>query len=200
MDEPLRAHTPNELRFYLMVSPCPQCGGPWEPVWPASRPAGLDPGGDRAREATVAARCKRCRTERAFRVRWDHDVPSEGEGADCINPTGKPSRIIDLGQWVSLYWLFADSPASSPAEGRRIARTAHLCLDEALKFYGADEFPPDSALFTGASLSAYREHPENYARQRLRDLQAKLPASVRHAPAEPAGDDAARPWWRFWQT
>ena len=40
---------------------------------------------------------------------------------------------------------------------------------------GDDELPPESAFFTEATLSAFREHPQNFPRQLLRDLQAKLP-------------------------
>jgi len=195
MDEPLRAHTSNELHYYLMVTPCAHCGrGPLVPEMADLPVAGS--------EATVRARCKRCGFEAALRFRWDHDVPADADDADCINPSREPSRIVDLGQWVSLYYLFSDSAASagSPVDARTSARQASLCLSEALKFYGEEELPPQSAFFCEASSSAFRENPAHFARTRLRDLQAMLPAPAhRPAPAPSRQPGGANPWWKFWE-
>jgi len=76
------------------------------------------------------------------------------------------------------------SSASSPAETRRNARQAALCLAEALKFHGQEELPPESAFFCEASRAAYRANPANYARTRLRELQALLPAPAGHAETD----------------
>ena len=194
MNEPLRAHTSNELHYYLMVTPCAHCGrGPLVPEETDLPVAGG--------EATVRARCKRCGFEVAFSFHWEHDVPADTDDADCINPSRQPSRIIDLSQWVSLYYLFSESAASagSPVDARISARQASLCLSEALKFYRGEELPPESAFFREASVAAFRQNPANFARTRLRDLQAMLPAPAhRPAPTPSAQRDGPHPWWKFW--
>ena len=195
MDEPLHAHTPNEVEYYLRVTSCAKCGGPMETK--DVRPEGdgdesADPPG-----AKLRARCKRCGARATFHFRWDHDTPVP---AGCVNPTDRPSAIIDLEQWVALYYLFHEEALSarSPAEARRADRQAALCLAEALKFHGGQEFPPESAFFREASLAAFRRDPANYAHTRLRELQALLPRPVRRA--EPASEDETHPaWWKFWQ-
>jgi len=207
MEEPLQAHTPNELRYYLMVTACEACGhGPIVADAPnAACPVDPDVDADGegpSREGAVRTHCKRCRAERTFRFRWEHDVPADGEDADCINPGEQPSRIVDLGQWVGLYHHFSDAAdsASDPSEHRRIARLAWLCLGEALKFYGAEELPPESAFFTEGSAAAFREHRASYAHTHLRELQARLPTPVHHEEDDPPPPDEPRPWWKFWAT
>ncbi|MGB2823668.1 MAG: hypothetical protein WBF17_21990, partial [Phycisphaerae bacterium] len=193
MDEPLRAHTSNELHFFLMVTPCAHCGrGPLVPEGIDLPAAGGEGDPDPLREATIRTHCKRCGFEADFRFRWEHDVPADADGPGCVNPSRQPSRIVDLGQWVSLYHMFSESAASadSPVDARRSARQASLCLSEALKFYRDEELPPESALFREASAAAFRENPANFARTRLRDLQAMLPAPAHHpAPAPSPQDD-----------
>ncbi len=196
MDEPLCAHTLGEARYYLMVTPCEACGkGPWEV-------AGADPP-QPGRQVTVSARCHNCGGQRTFVFRFDHPLPSAGSEAERINPTDSPSRIIDLGQWLSLFYMLVESAASasSPTGSRRDSYRAALCLAEALKFYGdeGEELPPAEAIVAPASLEAFHEHPEKFARQKLRDMQARLPALPAMAERIDRDEDAEdRPWWRFW--
>ena len=203
MAQPLWAHTPNEVRYYLMVTSCADCGhGPLVPGKP--RPAGEQGAGEggAARRASVQTRCRHCGTRRTFHFRWDHDVAADAEGADGINPTDQPSRIVDLAQWVSLHWLLAESARSdpSPAGSRALGRQASLCLAEALKFFADGELPPPSAFFCEASRAAYRENPANYAHTPLRELQAMLPAPARHDSTDAAAaQNDPHAWWRFWE-
>jgi hypothetical protein len=205
MDEPLQAHTPNELEYYLRVTPCARCGhGPLVPQRPEPADAGAAEDGDPApplRQASVRTRCKRCGHHQTFHFGWQYDVPDGPGDADCINPSDQPSRIIDLGQWLGLYYMFAEAaaPADSPAEARRAYRQAAMCLAEALKFHGPEELPPEAAFFREASLTAYRANPANYARTRLRELEAVLPAPARAESGTPPDHPAGRPWWKFWQ-
>lgn len=199
MEEPLQAHAPGEMRFYLMVTSCAACGqGPLAPE-EQDLPA-ADTEADR--QATVQARCHHCGAEQAFAFRWEHVVAPDADATDRVNPGAAPSRIIDLGQWVGLYYQLADAAEAndSPSEHRRIANQAYVCLAEALKFYGDGEMPPETAFFSEATAEAYHQHPETYARTRLRELQARLPVPVHHAQAPPETPEpaAARPWWRFW--
>jgi len=204
MDEPLRAQTPNEVPYYLMVTSCAGCGrgslAPVEPPEPAGDALRQGPG---PREAVVYARCRRCGRDHTFRFRWQHDVPAAADDPDGINPTDQPSRIIDLGQWVGLYCHFSDASSSAepPGESRRLARRAALCLAEALKFHAGAELPPESAFSCEASAAAYRQNPANYARTRLRELQALLPAAAHRAHPDAGGADAhaSHSWWRFWE-
>jgi len=202
MSELLNAHTSNEPYYYLQVASCAACGGgPLVPEVEDPPGAATSAGRDRHR-SSVRTRCKRCGQEATFHFRWDRDVAADADDSDCINPSQEPSRIIDLGQWVSLYHMFSEfaGAAARPVEARRAARQAALCLAEALKFYRDEELPPDGAFFWDASSSAYRENPANFARTRLLDLMAMLPAPAHHAPAQPAdAHDEPPAWWRFWR-
>jgi hypothetical protein len=195
MDQPLRAHTANEARYYLMVTPCEACGeGPWEVDETREAPAGG--------VTAVRAVCRRCQASREFRFVCERDVPPGGSDAEMINPTDEPSGIIDLGQWLSLFYLLVESASSerSRAATRRIGYRAALCLAEALKFYTADdELPPEEAFFSEATKRIYREHPENFARQRLRDMQAKLPTLGAMARRISLDHARRRRWWQFWR-
>jgi len=189
--EPLRAHTINEVRYYLMVNPCRLCGkGPQEIVSGADE---IRPG----TPATVGARCKHCRQLQSINVLCQN-APAD---ADAINPTAEPSRIVDLGQWLSLFYLLLESAAAekSRTATRRGGYQAMLCLSEALKFYGDNELPPEEAFFAEATAAIFRRHPEKFARQKLRDMQSKLPAPAKMA-ARVAGDQLRRKrrWWQFW--
>ena len=196
MDEPLHAHTFNEARCYLMVTACAACGGgPWEIV------ATEQP--DDVRDTTlVTACCRNCRARRTLAFLCEHEPPEQGPQAECLNPTDAPSRIIDLGQWLSLFYAQVEAASGTrPAAKatRREGYRAALCLAESLKFYGdgPEELPPASAFFTQASADAFREHPEKFARQALRDMQARLPSLATVARKIQRDRRAGRDgWWR----
>jgi len=196
MDEPLQAHTFNEARYYLTVTACEACGhGPWK-INSAEPPPGAQG------LISVEARCQRCGDERTFRFSCENRLPSSGAESEQINPTDSPSRIIDLAQWLSLFYMLIEEAASADGkpDARRRGFRAALCLAEALKFYGDDELPEESAFFSEASLEVFHEHPEKFARQKLRDMRAKLPAFAVMA-RNVARDERKRPkkWWRFWE-
>ena len=197
MDQPLRAFTRNEVWYYLRVTPCPSCGhGPWH----IERE---DADADR-RHLTLRCRCGGCGREmcRTFEIAT---APPEQAGAlaEVINPTDEPSRLIDLAQWVALFYRLLERAAGggSKAETRRAGFQAALCLGEALKFYaeGAEQ-PPASAFFSDASCRAAREHPERFERRRLLDLQGRLPAlHVMAANVQRDQRHGRRRWWQFWR-
>ena len=193
MEEPLQAHTVNEAHYYLMVTACRECSkGPWT----IESPDEPQPDGTR----TLRAKCKSCQALREFRFACEHEVPASGPEAEMINPGDEPSRIIDLGQWMSLFYLMVESAAKAPSrpETRRMGYRAALCLAEAMKFYGQQETPPATALFSEAGKRAFREHPDSYARGHLRDLQARLPPPIHRGEAQASPSRPRRPWWRFW--
>ena len=178
-----------------MVTPCPQCGkGPWV-VRSAQQP------GDRA--FTVEAHCRECNDEKTFAFDIEHDTPLSGSESETINPASGPSEIVDLAQWLSLFYLLLERAATENDRvvSRQASYQAALCLAEALKFYGdEDELPAEGAFFSAASREVFRGHPKDFARQRLVDLRSKLPAMnvmtrridrdhwVRH-----------KKWWQFWR-
>jgi hypothetical protein len=178
-----------------MVSPCASCGkGPWIVDAPEVPSAA-------GRPTTIRAHCKGCQTSREFTFVFAHDLPADAP-AETINPSPAPSEIVDLAQWMSLFYHLVEASSSQPdrPEARRLGYRAALCLAEALKFYEDDELPPDTAFFARSSLESYREHPEKFARQRLRDMQAKLP-SLEQMESRLARDERGtrRRWWQFWK-
>ena len=196
---PLPAHSLAEAHLYLKVTPCGECSkGPWEV---AGEPAG---DGDRR---TLAARCHHCGAAQEFTFQCDRARAAPGLEdlpVEPINPTDQPSRIIDLGQWISLFYHLLESADRTPdkIEARRLGFEAAQCLDEALKFYGDDELPARSCFFADASRQAFAEHPEKFARQRLRDMRVRLPdlrAMARRVAEDGRGHPARRRWWRFWK-
>ena len=196
MDEPLAAHSFNECRYYLMVTACDECGkGPWEMD-------STDPSAPGAGPIAVQARCRHCQRNQRFDFLCESEVPPGGGRDEQINLTDEHSRIIDLAQWLSLFYMLIESAASAeqkPAT-RRTGFRAALCLAEALKFYTDDELPPESAFFTVKSLAAFHEHPEKFARQKLRDMHSKLPALPRMERSVGRDQRAGRKrWWRFWK-
>ena len=151
---------------------------------------------------TVSTHCSRCGCSRTFAPVRRQEARGEGLEAERINPTDRPSRIVDLSQWLSLFHMLLESAASepSPPAARLKGYRAALCLTEALKFYGDDELPPETAFFSQTTLDIFRQHPEKFARQRLRDMQAKLPSLPKMA-RQVVRDDRAkgRRWWQFWR-
>lgn len=173
------------------MAPCARCGrGPL--AVRASKAAANGPAGELP--SSVRTCCRSCKAQRTFHVAW---IPAAAD---------QPSEVVDLAQWVGLYFLYADRicKAKTPAESRAAASRAAQCLAEALKFYGPDEMPPESAFRKEHLLAAFRGNPANFARTRLRDLQAMLPVVHDAGQAEQSGDkpdngpDARKAWWKMW--
>ena len=197
MDEPLPASTLNEVRYYLMVTPCAACrNGPYT----------ADEIGERRDDPSVVvidAHCEHCNAKQTFTATTDNELPDDGVQAEIVNPRDEPSRIVDLGQWLGLFYLLVESASSTdkPVETRRLGYRASLCLLEALKFYGQDdELPPVSAFFVSGTINAFRKNPEKFARQKLRDMQAKLPSpGVMVANVSRDERTETKKWWQFWR-
>lgn len=225
--QPLYAHSWAEAYLYLKVNFCPSCSqGPWEVAPEPPAQVGH----------SLLARCTRCgrKVEFAF---CDEQVASEGaadsEGSpqpaatpagveaatweasadqaqraeEVINPTERPSRILDVGQWISLFHHLLENAtqaiASDKKETRRQAYQAAMCLEEALKFYtDQSDLPPPSAFFVAPSREAFERFPERFTRQRLLDMRSKLPDihSMQRRLAQDAGaGKSPKPKWKFWK-
>lgn len=194
-DEPLQAHTLSEARYYLVVTPCRQClKGPWEiDAIESQQPAG---------PVRIKAHCGNCRARRVFAFDCRCSLPADGPEALQINPTDQPSLIVDLGQWLSMFYMLIESAASERdrRDARRTGYRAAMCLGEALKFYSDADQPPASAFFSGLTAEAYRLHPESFSRRRLRDMRARLPDAGSMARRIRRDEQRKRsPWWRFWR-
>jgi hypothetical protein len=199
----LEANSLAEVYFYLMVTPCPNCGR-----GPLRAPDAQSPAGDRGEVVVLEAVCRSCKHE----ARLEFAVPAErlaaargalGDSIPEINPTDRPSTIIDVAGWVTLFRMVTEAAAKTEdkAECRRLGYEAALCLEEALKFYDDDsELPPDRALFAESSRERYRDNPHLLARSRLINLRAKLP-TLDAMQKRLLGLERARkrPWWKIWK-
>ncbi|MEI7835839.1 MAG: hypothetical protein WCK05_05440 [Planctomycetota bacterium] len=196
MERPLTAQTLNEARYFLEVTPCPACGhGPLTPD-PVPPPAPDCP-------VTVIAVCAHCHAGQPFSFQCLHQLPPTGIDSEIINPTDQPSRLLDLGQWMSLFYSLVGLAARQnvPIVTRRLGYQAALCLSEALKFYRpGEELPPAEAFFRPDSHAAFRHAPENFARSRLLSLRGRLPSQDRMAQRLRVDQTPApRRWYQFWK-
>lgn len=223
----LSIHSLAEAHLYLMVTPCPACGGPLQPDEAGSRHD------DEARRLMLPAICRRCRQPTEFRFDTSDidpdalvlNLPEPGRPLDPhaippINPTDEPSRIIDVAGWLSLYDLMVTTARrrarqirsiEDRATVRQLRIQARRCLQEALKFYDEDdELPPPEAFFHPASRRRFREHPEQFARDRIINLRAKLPLprpvetgenqedeGEPESSSDPPGNEGRKRRWRW---
>lgn len=177
----LHAHTLSEAKLYLFAQSCPQCDrGPMH----ADRAGSLsDSTAGSARAETfggepveLTAYCASCQA--SLTERFEIDLST----LDELNPTGSPSRILDVTDWVALSSALLElADRQDAAAGKRSLKIeAADCLREALKFYGDDDndLPPASACFSAEARDRVRDFPNEYSRQRLRDLLAKLPRRI----------------------
>ena len=197
-NEPLLAHSLAEAYLYLMATSCGCCG------------RGLLHGGDARRiespqdrpRVTIEATCHACHDETThnFQLAREPEADKPNEGA-VVNPTGEPSRIIDVGQWIVLFRIITEAAGreTDKVQARHLGIEAAQCLEEALKFYDevGNDLPPPEALFHEVSRKRFQKSPEHFSRQRLINLRAKLPtlAVMRSRLKSPA----KRPWWRPWK-
>lgn len=107
-----------------------------------------------------------------------HDTQTS---SSVINPTDDSSRIIDIGQWLTLARMFTERSRNEPrrVEARSLALQAADCLREALKFYDDpdNDLPPDHAIFTDTSRRRFREAPQQFSRERILGELRKLPVA-----------------------
>lgn len=194
---PLVAHSLAEAYLYLMASACEACGrGPLKggPARPVAAPD------NNGFIVAIGAACGSCGAARdlLFRLPGAPDAKPPASGA-VVNPTDDPSRIIDIAQWLTLWRVITEAAAreSDKVQARHLGLEAAQCLEEALKFYDDDnDLPPAEALFHDASRRRLQEHPEQFSRQRLLELRAKLPTTAAmRASVERPGAPKRRRWW-----
>jgi hypothetical protein len=187
-------HSLTEARLYVRMQTCRSCGdGPLDvspdtPIYDA-------PG----HKLTLTVVCGECGRPAGITFRVEEierrapvlsmlgelrDV-SRQPAAQVINPTRRPSRIIDVAGWVLLYNMLTEAARAESLKStslgkratvRRMRVEAAQCLDEALKFFDEDnDLPPRRAFFTRESYQRFLERPEWYTRQRLVELRSQSP-------------------------
>ena len=170
---PLHAHTLNEARLYLRVVDCRTCGrGPLR----SDKIASVQGKRSSLHETNVS--CTACGAQ------WVQvfDIANAGAAntdATMINPTGEPSRILDVGQWLVLSSMMMEEIGreTNKAAARTLGLNAAQCLDEALKFYTDEEndLPAPEAFYCKTSRERFRQSPDQWSRQRIVGMRAKLP-------------------------
>lgn len=199
MADPLIAHSLGEAYLYLMVTPCGACGkGPLS-GGDAQR---VDAPADRPLCVAIDATCGACNRSLRLGFELPHGTGvEEGTGLPTINPSGEPSRLIDVAQYLTLFRVITERAARTKdkQESRRLGLEAAQCLEEALKFYEPDnDLPPSTSLFTEPSRRRLADHPQEFSRQRLLDLRAKLPAMHMMRAGASQSARPRRRWWKFW--
>lgn len=191
---PLPAHSLAEAFFYVMVTPCPACGE-------GSLKAGDARCGESVKNGvrfTLPVRCAKCGKEQALEFLLPS--PPERKPADgvTVNATSEPSRIIDLAQWVTLAHVIieAASRESDKQQARHLGLEAAQCLEEALKFFEEDnDLPMDGAFFSDASRRRFAQQPQQFSRQRLIHVRAKLPTTTVMRSRLSTNAKKKRKWW-----
>lgn len=192
----LPAHSLAEAYLYLMAQSCGQCRrGPLRAETAEKAP------GDSTSDflVTLRASCATCGRPADFVFRLPPGSPTDrpSHGA-VINPTDEPSKILDLGQWLTLFRMIAEAAAreTRKPEARHLGLEAAQCLEEALRFYDDpdNDLPPPEAFFSPSSREHFRDHPQNFSRKRLLELRSKLPSldAMRQAISRPK----RKSWWR----
>lgn len=166
-DVPLHARSRREIELFFAVMPCPACRqGTLSPVNPPDFKTPI---------ASFEALCGRCAATRNYYFELSND------------PRDRPSRLIDIAQWLTLHGMFLETAKfeSNKARARTIALQAAECLDESLKFFDDPEndLPPVSAFFDQTSLLRFRENPQQFSRARILGLRRSLPNTYRGRPA-----------------
>jgi hypothetical protein len=191
-----------ERHFYLMVLQCSGCGqGPFELV-------SSERTSDQSQDIWYI-RCKHCK--KGGRLLFDRksllidDATAMTEELPMISPAETPSSLIDMGQWLALFYriIAAASDEKDRKEAQRLGYEATLCLEESLKFYHPDsDLPPPEAVWTESSKQRLKEHPEMFLRSRLLQMREKLPSLqvMRQNLAKSEGHNGRKKkhWWNKW--
>lgn len=193
-DKPLAAHSLAEAYLYLMATPCGACGrGPLK----GSDPRTMGPSTRRV-VVNVSVTCGSCGQESTV----DFELPgglttAESGQAAIVNPSGEPSRIIDVGQWILLFRMIIETASKETDKvlARHLGLEAAQCLQEALVFYDEpdSDLPPPESLFTEASRERFENHPSQFSKKRLIEMRGKLPSL---ADMRASVVPKKKRWWR----
>lgn len=192
----LHAHSLAEAYLYLMAASCAKCGkGPLDNARPEQQSETTE-----FVDLLLHASCKNCNEPTSFLFRIPVETArANPDATPIINPTGEPSTILDVGQWLMLFRIISEAAGreTDKVQSRRLGLEAALCLEEAMKFYEEDnELPPASAFFTNASRGQLRDNPDRFSKSRLINLRSKLPSTnILRANVE-GRTRPHKPWWK----
>ncbi len=195
---PRVAHSLTEACLYLKATPCGSCGrGPLAASQPCvtARPGGTT-------LATFETTCDACQAVATVTLGLHEAAQASNDETTSINPTDQPSELIDVAGWLTLYRMIHEDAAreADRTQARRLDIEAGQCLEEALKFYDEvdNDLPPQEAFFREATRRRFRENPEQFSRQRLINLRAKLPflSASRLRCSSPEGKGGRFRWRR----
>ena len=191
----LPANSLAEAFLYILVTPCAACGrGPIRGEAAEKLPSAAD-----SVRVTVRSWCPVCGAtpSLSFALPSDASLEKPQTGA-VVNPGGRPSRLIDLPHWLTLFRMIVEAAAreTDKVQARHLGLEAAQCLEEALRFYDDEEndLPGDEAFFSDASRLVFHRRPEQFSRQRLMNLRSKLPSAdaMRAALSRSATSNASR--------
>ena len=199
-DDFLPAHSMAEVYLYLMITACPKCGqGKLNPLTTSL------PQADQPNKAQVLARCGKCQGEQTLSFVLPAEYVPSGQGPQSgvrISRTDQPSRIIDVAQWLTLFHVILEAASREKDRGkaRLLGYDAAQCLEEAVKFYEPDnDLPPASAFFSEETRRQCTDHPELFARSRLIEQRARLPAlDAMERQLRARKEKLGKRWWQFW--
>lgn len=178
MDE-LIAHSLNEAYLYLMVTHCASCGdGPLHGE--GGEIVDSDDKNQNQVKVAVKAACRSCFDIQIYNfvISAEH-TQIDADQPNRISSTTKPSHVIDVSSWITLYQMLCESAnrESNKTKARNFRIEAGYCLEEALKFYvEGNDLPPDAAFFLESSRERLKNNPEQFSRSRLINLHAALPS------------------------
>jgi hypothetical protein len=190
----LAASSVTEAHFFLLVQACAQCQqGRLEAAAAHTESEHID--------AIVRFDCVCCSCQASSQLRFKMDaaraMPTD---PPVVNPASTPSRLIDVAQWIALFTTLVGAANDEPdrQSARRLGYEAALCLEEALKFYEAEnDLPPDSAFFHDDRKHLARTQPAQFSRGRLLDLRSKLPTMG--AMSRTLKGPKQKRWWQRWR-
>ena len=177
-DAALAAHSLAEAYVYLAASPCVQCGR--GPV------IGTDTRTLHDQNVRLDSTCSSCGFESSNAFLLDPQPTHDADETE-LNGANEPSRIIDVGQWMTLYQVIMDATESRTDKVfvRELKLHAAQCIAEALKFYDDpdSDLPPPEACFHESTRRRFRDAPQQFAKDRLTQLRAALPVPIRSSEA-----------------
>jgi hypothetical protein len=193
--EALAANSIVEAYLCVLIRPCTVCQhGACEP----SLPQRLD-----SEWVRIVGACQNCGANSAYDFLSGEPLRDIDPISDVqpLNSSGRPSRILDVGQWLTLAELMLRQADGSPDAQERLWRRhrAAECMDEALRLYppGA-ELPGDQPSLTDSTRGALRDRPEKFLRERILARRAELPTLEAYQRVGREQNGRRRPWWKFW--
>jgi hypothetical protein len=174
---PVPVHSIQEEHLFILLRACP-CGQSY-----SLESQALTEIEDRKVDR-VQAKCPDCgnREEFLFDVSGFFGDPDTYQSLR-VNPTGEPSRAIDLEGWTRLALFYLALAAGTDAGPDRVQTEymAAQCLDEGLKMFSpGDELPSVDAFFNTPGETERRalREQESFRRGNILELRKRLPPTA----------------------